>query len=148
MNKKIKIAIAAGLIGAAVTLVVLAFQGAHSATIGVVLGNWPLLILAAVLAASGAFLMDSGATPAPWVKGPFNLARGKTLDRYGVTLGIKRNVRAVWNLPGGGQVRFMERDADFRRRLYMAIRRREIFAEMVVITTAPNTVAHERGSRV
>lgn len=125
MKKHIKNAAVALLLFAAILTACVAFQGAQDAPFAAALGNWPLLVLAAVLTFSGVFLADARPTPKlnpinAMFASMFQPARGVSLDRQGARCGVTRRARKTFTLPFA-QVRIMESDANFRRRVYRAV---------------------------
>ena len=113
MKNDIKDAFSAFFLGAAGAVAAVAFLTAPGGHGIVGLVNWPVLALAAVLGAVGAFLWAKQARHIP---GP---ARGTTLDRMGTIYGLKRRTRKTFTLPFA-TIRVMERDKDFRRRIARA----------------------------
>lgn len=79
--------------------------------------NWPVLALAAVYGAVGAFL---------WIyltrEKPIAIATGTALDRLGAIYGLTRRTRKTFTLPFA-TIRVMERDKDSRRRIARAVTR-------------------------
>lgn len=117
MKNDIKDAFSAVFLGAAGAVAAVAFltaPGGHGIA-GLV--NWPVLALAAVLGAVGAFLWTRQANR--HIHGP---ARGTALDRLGAIYGLKRRTRKTFTLPFA-TIRVMERDKDFRRRIARAVTR-------------------------
>lgn len=86
--------------------------GGHG-TVGLV--NWPVLALAAVYGALGAFLWIYLTREKP-------TATGTALDRLGTIYGLTRRTRKTFTLPFA-TIRVMERDKDFRRRIARAVTR-------------------------
>lgn len=78
--------------------------------------NWPVLALAAVYGAVGAFLWAKQARHIP------RPAKGTVLDRLGTIYGLTRRARKTFTLPFA-TIRVMERDKDFRRRIARAVTR-------------------------
>lgn len=120
MNKK-RIAAGVALLGVAAVVACLAFQDRPGDAIGVALGHWPLVILAAALAVSGAaVLVRKNADPPAYIRNsPVGLTSGRRLDRLGAHYGVKRRPRVALYLPFGPLL-IMEKDDDFRARVYMA----------------------------
>lgn len=79
-----------GAAGAVATVAFLTAPGGHG-IVGLV--NWPVLALAAVLGAVGAFLWAKQARHIP---GP---ARGTALDRMGAIYNLKRRIRKTFTFP-------------------------------------------------
>ena len=113
MKNDIKDAFSAFFLGAAGAVATVAFLTAPGGHGIVGLVNWPVLALAAVLGAVGAFLWAKQARHIP---GP---ARGTALDRMGAIYGLTRRTRKTFTLPFA-TIRVMERDKDFRRRIARA----------------------------
>lgn len=123
MKKHIKNAAGALLLFAAILTACVAFQDAQEAPFAAALGHWPLLVLASVLTFSGVFLVDTRPEPNPigaMLASMFRPARGASLDRQGARCGVTRRTRKTFTLPFA-QVRIMESDGDFRRRVYRAV---------------------------
>lgn len=118
MKNDIKGAFSAVFLGAAGAVAAVAFltaPGGHGIA-GLV--NWPVLALAAVLGAVGAFLWTRQANrhiPRP--------AKGTALDHLGTIYGLTRRTRKTFTLPFA-TIRVMERDKDFRRRIARVVTRR------------------------
>lgn len=113
MKNDIKDAFSAFFLGAAGAVAAVAFLAAPGGHGIAGLVNWPVLALAAVLGAVGAFLWAKQARHIP---GP---ARGTALDRLGAIYNLKRRTRKTFTLPFA-TIRVMERDKDFRRRIARA----------------------------
>lgn len=115
MKNDIKDAFSAFFLGAAGAVAAVAFltaPGGHG-TVGLV--NWPVLALAAVYGALGAFLWIYLTREKP-------TATGTALDRMGAIYGLTRRTRKTFTLPFA-TIRVMERDKDFRRRIARAVTR-------------------------
>lgn len=114
MKNDIKDAFSAVFLGAAGAVAAVAFLTAPGGHGIVGLVNWPVLALAAVYGALGAFL---------WIyltrEKPIATATGTTLDRMGAIYGLTRRTRKTFTLPFA-TIRVMERDKDFRRRIARA----------------------------
>ena len=114
MQNDIKDAFSAVFLGAAGAVAAVAFLTAPGGHGIVGLVNWPVLALAAVYGALGAFL---------WIyltrEKPIATATGTTLDRMGAIYGLTRRTRKTFTLPFA-TIRVMERDKDFRRRIARA----------------------------
>lgn len=113
MKNDIKDAFSAVFMGAAGAVAAVAFltvPGGHG-IVGLV--NWPVLALAAVLGAVGAFLWICPIIPKP-------KATGIYLDRLGAVFGLRRRTRKTFTLPFA-TIRVMERDKDFRLRIKKAM---------------------------
>lgn len=126
MNKHIKNAAGALLLAAAIVTACVAFQNAKEGAFTAALAHWPLLILTAVLAFSGVSLVDTrparkiGPIGAAFASAPRPVS-GAALDRHGALYGLKRRTMQTFTLPFA-QVRIMESDVNFRRRVYRAAR--------------------------
>lgn len=150
MKKHIKNAAGALLLFAAILTACVAFQDAQEAPFAAALGHWPLLVLTAVLAFSGVFLVDTRPTPKlnpidAMFASMFQPARGVSLDRQGARYGVTRRARKTFTLPFA-QVRIMESDDRFRQRVHRAantasVRRKSGNA------WEPNTKSTDRGNR-
>lgn len=150
MKKHIKNAAGALLLFAAILTACVAFQDAQEATFAVALGHWPLLVLTAVLAFSGVFLVDTRPTPKlnpidTMFASLFRPARGVNLDRMGTTYGVSRRTRKTFTLPFA-QVRIMESDDRFRQRVHRAANTASV-RRKPGNTWEPNTKSTERGNR-
>lgn len=150
MKKHIKNAAGALLLVAAIITACVAFQGVQDAPFAAAMGNWPLLVLAAVLAFSGVSLAD--ARPAPKLNpidamfaSMFRPARGVSLDRQGARYGVIRLARKTFTLPFA-QVRIMESDDDFRRRVYRAANTASV-RRKPANTWEPNSKSTDQGNR-
>lgn len=90
--------------------------------------NWPVLALAAVYGALGAFLWIYLTREKP-------TATGNALDRMGAIYGLTRRTRKTFTLPFA-TIRVMERDKDFRRRIARAATRRPQEVAAYIFTQA------------
>lgn len=150
MNKHIKNAAGALLLVAAIVTACVAFQDAQEGAFAAALTHWPLLVLTAVLAFSGVSLVDT--RPARKI-GPIDAMfasmlqppSGGALDRHGDLYGLKRRTRKTFTLPFG-QVRIMESDGNFRRRVYRAART-AYTSWKPSNAWEPNTKSTDRGNR-
>lgn len=122
MNKRIKNAAGILLMIAAIVIVCLAFNVAPRDPIQAILGRWPLLIIAFALAFAGVAIVDARTGRQEWPTALFiGPEKGDNLDRLGSLHGISRRVRKTVNLPRGGQLKLMENDDRFRRRIIREI---------------------------
>lgn len=117
MKNDIKGAFSAFFLGAAGAVAAVAFLTAPGGHEIAGLVNWPVLAIAAVLGAVGAFLWAKQTRHIP---GP---ARGTALDCLGTVYGLTRRTRKTFTLPFA-TIRVMEMDKDFRRRIAKAVTRR------------------------
>lgn len=130
MKNDIKDAFSAFFLGAAGAVATVAFLTAPGGHGIVGLVNWPVLALAAVYGALGAFL---------WIyltrEKPIATATGTALDRMGAIYGLTRRTRKTFTLPFA-TIRVMERDKDFRRRIARAATRRPQEVAAYIFTQA------------
>lgn len=121
MKKHIKNAAGLLLMVAAIYIACLTFQEPHQDQVQLVLDHWPSIVLIFALAFAGVALVDTRAAQGKnWAAELFRPARGETLDRFGALCGVDRLTRKTFTLPRGGQVRIMESDTSFRRRIRRA----------------------------
>ena len=121
MKKHIKNAAGLLLMVAALVIVCIAYQEPHKDQVQYILDRWPSFVLAFSLAFAGVALVDTGNTHGSnWYAEPIRPARGEILDRCGVIFGVYRRTRKTFALPRGGQVRIMESDNSYRRRIRKA----------------------------
>ena len=111
----VKMAVAICYIIHAAIFTLVAFQTAPGGPGITGLVNLPVLALAAVYGALGAFLWIYQAREKP-------TATGTALDRLGTIYGLTRRTRKTFTLPFA-TIRVMERDKDFRRRIARAVTR-------------------------